>query len=953
VAPIGAFLYGDTGGISAITVDPFTATALDYDKVFITYQYPVGSSAFNKIRLVRNQDGVSDTAEDGIILYDKDLPTDPRQQVTFVDASPIVYPSLSSVGKTGNTSVIDKYQGLIPGKYAYYSVWLFLTTDSRWYQAGTAYTVIASRHETLLSNQVNGVPGSRTRNTHEKFMDMLPRVFTSSNGGAVDAVDYDSVLSAFLSAFTYTLDESLTYIDFLAPDHLLTETPPSLLGVRSYGLGISSENRASTRFQKQLLRDAKELYRIKGTPLGLSGAIEDMTGYNTTTTPSPNLMLSVQDSTFVDWISYQDWLTKNSATITGAVTDGIYTTYTGLNNFVLGQQITVSGVSPTDFNFTTAIVVKRSRTDFTVKTGVDVSHTYSSGGKAMALDAATYSFWSTVGKCTMTAETTVVPATEALTIDTYGTAKIVTAEANAQVSIGNDKPITRAVPVDGGSIYTLSYYVKTISSTPTVTPTITWYDIKGAKIFSVAGSADSLSTSWSRKHVTATAPSDIEGTVTNISKSGSTVTITTTAAASYAVNQTIQLIINDAANTGVSGTYMVTATGTNTVQFTYSGSVVNGAVTSGRVSGLQNAIYAGISLKFSATNTYYLDMVQFAEDSAGTLAYHEARGVTLYMEPSKYNKLLNPSFETTSSWLADSATPTLVTASDTLPGPVVTGSGTKMLSISGSGNHTLTTSSGVASTILADQSYVFSVYARATTAVAIPLTVTLTASNGSTTVTNSKTYTTTGSILSATAAATTNTYRTTYPVKIGDIITVSGYTGTSAGYNIANVPVLATRVVPGTSDIDFDVASPVVISAAGGAATLTVSSARILTKDWHRFEVSLYIPATLTGTITLTPSVTFTGISGTDVLFDASQLENGFTATDYFDGSYVNDGAFWVGSSNASESVMYSNYSNKIVRLFNEIENYLPSGVPYTVTRLDGIATIGSGSTVPIVGITP
>ena len=269
----GGFLYGQSPQI-ALSIEPFTATALDYQKVEVAWTPPVGD--FLRFRLVRNQDGVPDTEEDGVFLIDTADLEAVSNTTSFIDG----------VDNTGESAV-----ALSPGKYTHYSIWLLLTNDA-WYNAGQVTTILAKRHEEILGGT------DRTRNTHERVMDLLPRVFTSVTNSALDVVDTESDLYTFLYGFSYTLDELFTYIDLLVPNHLYTNFSASMLDARAYEYGFSSENRASTKFQRRLVREAPFIASRKGTLLAIETLVESISGYIPTITPSPNLMLSTQDSTF-------------------------------------------------------------------------------------------------------------------------------------------------------------------------------------------------------------------------------------------------------------------------------------------------------------------------------------------------------------------------------------------------------------------------------------------------------------------------------------------------------------------------------------------------------------------------------------------------------------------------------------------------------------------------------
>jgi hypothetical protein len=78
VAKYGGFLYYPSGNalakvyggaaLPSLSVEPFTALTVDYDQVELSWVNPVGD--FRRFRLLRSQEGIPDTEEDGLILYD-------------------------------------------------------------------------------------------------------------------------------------------------------------------------------------------------------------------------------------------------------------------------------------------------------------------------------------------------------------------------------------------------------------------------------------------------------------------------------------------------------------------------------------------------------------------------------------------------------------------------------------------------------------------------------------------------------------------------------------------------------------------------------------------------------------------------------------------------------------------------------------------------------------------
>ena len=84
--------------------------------------------------------------------------------------------------------------------------------------------------------------------------------------------------------------------------------------------------------------------------------------------------------------------------------------------------------------------------------------------------------------------------------------------------------------------------------------------------------------------------------------------------------------------------------------------------------------------------------------------------------------------------------------------------------------------------------------------------------------------------------------------------------------------------------------------------------------------------------------------SGVTIQLDQAQLEDGYAATNYFDGSIPNIGAGWTsGNANAnnSTSYLYPNRVTKLLRLNTEISNYLPINRPYFVLSNVGVEKFG------------
>jgi hypothetical protein len=292
----GNFLYGQSvyGQKSrlAFSVYPFSAVALDYSSIQLNWTAPVGG--YTAFRILRNQEGYSETSEDGTVIYEE----------FGIDSS------------SGNVSITTFNDGvdnplspkLVPGKFVYYRVWIIKASDNVWYPAGDTVTLLPSSHPTYGPNK------SVLQTTHDKMMHLVPKVFTSISQSPVDEVSSDTDLYRFLQGFSFTVDEYLTMADSLLPNYSESKTSPNIIGVKADQLGLTREPTISIKHQKRMLKDAIYMYQHKGTENAISALVENTTGYAPTVSASPNLMLSSADSTFNGGLGF--WLPIGNCTIT-------------------------------------------------------------------------------------------------------------------------------------------------------------------------------------------------------------------------------------------------------------------------------------------------------------------------------------------------------------------------------------------------------------------------------------------------------------------------------------------------------------------------------------------------------------------------------------------------------------------------------------------------------------
>jgi hypothetical protein len=304
----GGSRYGATPKLS-YSVEPMSLDVVQFGVVNAYFQAPAGT--FTRVRLVRNQSGFPETAEDGVIVFEQGS----------MDGSSleghINLPYVSSLGHEFRDGIDNPDQPAIAsGKNIYYSVFLY-TGNQIWVNAGNITDVIPAN---------SGVT--------DKMINLMPRVLTSSELTPLGVVDENSDLYKFLDGFGFTYEEWLTRIALIRPSHNLEESNYSTIPGEFLNLGLTPEPNLPVVNQRRLIREAIYLYSQKGTKAGLSNYIESLTGFAPTISLSVNQMLSIQDSTFFQGIG--NWTGTNavieSSTPNGGarIVDGVIdTTYAG------------------------------------------------------------------------------------------------------------------------------------------------------------------------------------------------------------------------------------------------------------------------------------------------------------------------------------------------------------------------------------------------------------------------------------------------------------------------------------------------------------------------------------------------------------------------------------------------------------------------------------------------
>lgn len=283
----GAY-YGT--GVSKLSnsAEPLYSVATGYTSVQLTWVEPNNAgTVFTEMRLVRNQDTYPESEEDGAIVWYWDgtgnIATSFEDGIEYTDIA------------------------LASGRYVYYRMWI-RDSSNLWTPAGDSFTILPKQHSTTLPD------GSQTLSTHDKFMDLLPRVFTSASHSPIDEVDSSQVLYRFLSAFSLSLDEVLTLTDLILPEASGRHTNPGLVLAQADQLGITESSLLISKRQKRMVREAIYTTSRKGTLLSLGTLVESVTGFAPDITVSSNIMMTNQDSTFNKGVGF--WVPVGSCVLT-------------------------------------------------------------------------------------------------------------------------------------------------------------------------------------------------------------------------------------------------------------------------------------------------------------------------------------------------------------------------------------------------------------------------------------------------------------------------------------------------------------------------------------------------------------------------------------------------------------------------------------------------------------
>jgi hypothetical protein len=290
------------------------AIAIDYGTAALLYTIPSGD--YYAFKIVRSQDAYPQAHNDGAAIY-------------------------SVVGNPDGVTIADgetfTAAPLVQGRIAYYRAWVQKLEEGDWVPAGDAEALIPKKHslslpiDTTYSLPVtpneDGLVSSDSgvnlelSTTHDRFMSLFPKVLTTATNSPLDEIEHtysptidysgtkdNSLISTFMSAFSFTVDELITLARLSYPDFAGHGASSAILQLRSHEMGMTRDVEPVTITQKKLLRNAVNIYKKKGTEYALATYVESATAYDTVVSTTANLLLTHEDATF----DILNWTTGDS-----------------------------------------------------------------------------------------------------------------------------------------------------------------------------------------------------------------------------------------------------------------------------------------------------------------------------------------------------------------------------------------------------------------------------------------------------------------------------------------------------------------------------------------------------------------------------------------------------------------------------------------------------------------
>ena len=260
------------------SVDPFVSTALDYGTLHLTWNKP-NSTDCTYLRLVRNAHNLPQDEDDGTYVWGSATTTPPYSD--FVQRT-------ASLTDTG-----------LGGGFYYYTMFGWSQSSQIWVPCTDLIALVP----------INWGYGSR-------LYSLLPMAYRDADILLVDPYNPWPVNSAqpplqrYLSLIGFQLDFIRTELESLTSINDALNCSGALLPLLAQQFGLTNEPEIGMQQERVLINNAIHLYKLKGSPRGISEFCSILTSYPMAALAHHgyNILLSRDDSIAEDAIgSWQAW----------------------------------------------------------------------------------------------------------------------------------------------------------------------------------------------------------------------------------------------------------------------------------------------------------------------------------------------------------------------------------------------------------------------------------------------------------------------------------------------------------------------------------------------------------------------------------------------------------------------------------------------------------------------
>lgn len=271
----GLVPYGsESAAFIEFDASPFSATPVGYSKIKLNWTSPSGD--WSRIRLVRNTYGFPLSVDDGTVVYDELKSFD--------------------LGEFDDEGQLPEDIGLKPGIAYHYSLFVFDVQNEVWVKSGNAFGISIKNYGTF-----------------DYMYNNLPGVYKTTNLKVITDTGSNDDLEDFLRVFAVAVDLYKTNADLVRQTYNTSVAYAPIIPVMMQQFGLTFEPELGLQQSRILLRNVAYIDKSKGSLEGIENFIKAFTGYDQVTTPSKNIMLDYNDSSFEESIGR--WASIANATL--------------------------------------------------------------------------------------------------------------------------------------------------------------------------------------------------------------------------------------------------------------------------------------------------------------------------------------------------------------------------------------------------------------------------------------------------------------------------------------------------------------------------------------------------------------------------------------------------------------------------------------------------------------